>query len=160
MKSISFVILLTSIFLCSSCEKSEIGYILDSSVTILYIDPSGNNLFNPDSGLLSDHDIQIYYMKQGEKKRSYNGFVSHSEYYKEGPVIAIRLNHLDYNDLTIIELGGFCTDTIKAEYSVGKHYRIATKIWYNDELVCDVSNPTVKQKERGNYVEIKKDNFK
>jgi hypothetical protein len=150
-----------SLLFLSCGDDPEAGYVYETVVNILYQDQNGNNLFDSDLGLLSPDDIHIYYMKNGIKEIDYGGgFIFISDYYNEGPVIKVDLNDLDYNDLTLIKLGDISTDTIKAEYSVGKHHRIATKIWYNSELVYDVSNPTLKQKEWGNVIEIKKDNFK
>jgi hypothetical protein len=66
--------LLLCLGLFSSCEKVECCVNMDTGMAIRYVDSAGNDLLNPaTAGAFTSQTIDVYYLRDGQKKRVFNG---------------------------------------------------------------------------------------
>lgn len=140
MKKILILIAVTLIASCTTDEK-VCCTIIDTGVSIKFLNEEGENLFEIDGGL-NVADIDIYHKINNEWVKYFEG----NQDYPKGlrtveredgiyliifPSTTIIEN--DYSE-TKIEFSEYDSDILKTQVAKENSNEIVTKVWYNDEL--------------------------
>lgn len=140
MKKILLLIAVTLIASCTTDEK-DCCTIIDTGVSIKYLNEEGENLFEINGGL-DVSDINIYHKINNEWTRYYKGNLDSPKgintveredgtYLVISPSTTIVEN--GYSE-TKIEFSDSDFDVLKTEVDKKNSNEIVTKVWYNDEL--------------------------
>lgn len=140
MKNILILIAVTLIAGCSTDER-DCCTIIDTGVSIKYLNEEGENLFEIDGGL-NLADINIYHKINNEWVKYFEGNLDYPKglrtveredgtYLVIFPSTAIVEN--SYSE-TKIEFSESDSDILKTEVLKKNSNEIVTKVWYNDEL--------------------------
>jgi hypothetical protein len=154
------LILIVFLLACDTEEPSPEMFNLDAGVGFYVVDKNGNDLLNTENeNAIKYDDITIYYLVNGEKQEFNNpdldGTKGFSIFEPEGELtkysIGLGLNTKGTEKITTTLIEWFNTDvdTIEAEIERGDNYAISTKIWFNGNVVWDVSNPEVSETKNG-----------
>ncbi|WP_029035051.1 membrane lipoprotein lipid attachment site-containing protein [Salinimicrobium terrae] len=140
MKKILFLITLTLVLGCSTDDK-DCCTIIDTGVSIKYINEDGQNLLGP-VGRYTEADITIYHKINNEWIRYYKGNLDNPKgittverqdetYLVIFPSTTIVANN--YSE-TKIEFSESDFDILKTEIDKNNSNQIITRVWYNNEL--------------------------
>jgi len=126
---------------CSEENNSNPATIVDTQISIKYVNQNGENLFEIDKGYDLSH-VDIYHKIDNEWVRYFEGNLDHPEGIKlvereNGTYFVVRPSTeivKDNYSLTKIELSQSDSDTIRTEVDKSNSNVIATKVSYNGEL--------------------------
>ncbi|MEM6843057.1 MAG: hypothetical protein AAF632_12585 [Bacteroidota bacterium] len=132
-----------------SCNEDDIGYNLDTEFVFEVYNADGINLLDPaNATAFQASQIDIYYEVDGEKQRVYNGNLENPKNF------SIRVDELtdrhtmvlgpndgtnESTTVTYIQWNKNDTDTVACEFAIGKHYKVTTRITYNNQEVWSVN---------------------
>ncbi|MHB1177585.1 MAG: hypothetical protein ACYCZO_04570 [Daejeonella sp.] len=145
MKS-TLVIFLALIFFSLGCKKNNQSAKFDRStgIEISIKNAEGSDLLNPqNSGSIKAADIDIYFLKNGEKVRVFDGMMHLPESFEikkyDNGKYFLNVGLSEYPDnknisTTYIEFKHRGTDTITVEIVKKPSVVYFTKLWYNSEL--------------------------
>ena len=146
MKKILFLFLLIPLLVVTGCKKKEKSFVDSTGVEITYKNAKGQDLLNASTpNHFSADNLHLYNVVNGVKKEvNYPNYdIPHN--------FVIVLNHSTHVyflrvflevDTTLLQLNGYITDTIAAEFTKNINATIVTKVWYNGVLECDgISKP-------------------
>ena len=133
------------ILMFSACSKNDIsGDYIETLIGINYIDKEGNDLLNPEAeNAINTENIDIYYLKDGEKVRvcdylmeiPENYYVNYSETHDKYYLVVFMSEYMNEENIseTYIDFGEW-EDTIRCQYHVvdsGNFWY--ERVWYNGE---------------------------
>ncbi|MEM9831769.1 MAG: hypothetical protein AAF944_14105 [Bacteroidota bacterium] len=132
-----------------SCQEDDIGYNLDTEFRFEMHNTNGESLLNPaNSDAFEAHQIDIYYLIEGEKRKVYNGNYDLPENFSIGVdeltdryvmTLGPNENPNESTSITFIEWNEDDIDTVACEFAIGKHYMVTTRITYNSQEVWSVN---------------------
>ena len=140
MKKILLLIAVTLIASCTTDEK-DCCTIIDTGVSIKYLNEEGENLFEMDGGL-NVADINIYHKIDNEWVKYFEANLDYpkglrSVEREDGTYLVIfpstNIVENDYSE-TKIEFSDTDFDILKTEVDKKNSNEIVTKVWYNEEL--------------------------
>ena len=140
MKKILFLIAVTLIVSCSTDEK-DCCTIIDTGVSVKYLNEEGDNLLEVDGGL-NIADLNIYHKINNEWVKYFKGNLDypkglHTVEREDGTYLVIlpstTIVENGYSE-TKIEFSETDFDILKTEVQKNNSNEIVTKVWYNDEL--------------------------
>ena len=140
MKKILLLIAVTLIASCTTDEK-DCCTIIDTGVSIKYLNEEGENLFEMEGGL-NVADINIYHKINNEWVRYFEGNLDYPKGLRtvereDGTSLDIfpstTIVENGYSE-TKIEFSEFDSDILKTQVDKNNSNEIVTKVWYNDEL--------------------------
>jgi len=145
MRTLSLLFLLALTF---GCKKSNSGDIdISAATNILLLDAQGNNLL-VSPAKINVENIQVYYVKDGQTLSAYNGLMDTPKGVKViknqngQEVLRVYLNTNEEEfPLTLIRFSESDTDTIKATFNRKNGSVLCSKIWHNEVLKWDVTDP-------------------
>lgn len=119
----------------------------NANIEFSIVDTQGADRLDPDhNSSLSESNLDIYYLKDGEKEKVFDGNLDYPKnfkiYYSEGEgkftMMLWPSNHIeeDGNTTTLIEFPDSTVDTVTME-PTNEDANSAVKIWYDDQLVWD-----------------------
>lgn len=128
---------------CSSPER-DCCTIIDTRVSIKYVNVAGENLFELDNAL-SETDITIYHKINNEWIKYYEGNLDSPKGIsiverEDGAylVVSPSTNIVENNySETKIQFSGSDSDILRTEIERSNSNEIVKKVWYNDELKWD-----------------------
>ncbi len=146
-----FILLLSVIFLSSCRSGGDICcFNYSTFFEIIVKNSEGEDLLNPDTpNSLNTDKIKLFYLKNGVKEEVYRPTADHPRNY----LIFLDTDNqyrmrVFPNDLksellpvTYIEWNGNDTDTIMCKIEHSDNAVLLEKLWYNNELKIDFSNP-------------------
>lgn len=142
MKKVLLLVAATLITACSTEKDEKICCtIIDTEVSIKYINEDGQNLFEIEDGLTAD-EITIYHKINDEWIEYYKGNLDHPKGIfvverEEGSFLKIFPSSTIVEDTyseTKIEFSESDSDVLRTEIEKKNSNEIVTKVWYNDEL--------------------------
>jgi len=140
MKKILLLIAVTLIASCTTDEK-DCCTIIDTGVSIKYLNEEGGNLFELEGGL-NVADINIYHKINNEWVRYFEGNLDYPKGLRtvereDGTYLIIfpstTIVENGYSE-TKIEFSESDSDILKTQVDKNSSNEIVTKVWYNDEL--------------------------
>ncbi|MFC7524794.1 hypothetical protein ACFQRK_12590 [Parapedobacter sp. GCM10030251] len=144
MIGISYLFVMSFIFLAFSCENDAKLIVVDATVDILVLDPRANNILEMDN--FKEENIKIYYLVNGKKELFNRPNLDYPKGYailknqKEQLILRVFLNSDLEAPFTFIDYGDSDIDTIKSEFHRNGQSVISIKIWYNDQLKWESGN--------------------
>ncbi|WP_029036996.1 hypothetical protein [Salinimicrobium xinjiangense] len=140
------LLIVLSLILIAGCSKDEkiCCTIIDTGVSIKYINKEGENLFEMDGGL-NVADMNIYHKINNEWVRYFEGNLDDPKGIstverEDGTYLVIfpgtTIVENNYSE-TKIEFSESDSDILKTEVNKKNSNEIVTKVWYNDELKWD-----------------------
>ncbi len=137
------ILLLIALTIIASCTTDEIDCctIIDTGVSIKYLNEEGENLFEMNGGL-NVSDINIYHKINNEWVKYFEGNLDYPKGLRtvereDGTYLVIfpstNIVENGYSE-TKIEFSNSDFDILKTEVDKKKSNEIVTKVWYNDEL--------------------------
>ena len=149
LRIIYVLVMATALMTCSDSPGSIDGVAQPNpSVELSFVDGNGEDLLNPNhQNYWNEDSLRIYYLKDGEKSRVYNGNLDHPENFKivevkdDNNFIMLWLNnHIEEGfTTTFIEFPDGSMDTIKIKARRIKGSVWADKLWYDGELAWEKS---------------------
>ncbi len=147
----NIVLLLSALLILSACEKNESMENVQSIIYISYTNSVGDDLLDENTeNYIAPTDIDIYYLKAGEKVRVYDKNMDLPENFKiyfdkacNKYFLQIQLSAFMIDDVseTYIQINED-VDTIKCQYKVTDNGYSFQKVWYNDILKINSDNWT------------------
>lgn len=139
--------LVISLMSCSNSSSGTGAPPPHAEMLLSFVDEQGNDRLDPDHSIpLSESNLDIYYLKDGEKEKVFDGNLDYPKnfkiYYSEGEgkftMMLWPSNHIeeDGNTTTLIEFPDATVDTVTME-PTNEDANSAVKIWYDDQLVWD-----------------------
>jgi hypothetical protein len=145
MKKILLLLAAILILGCSTDEDEKVNCctIIDTGVSIKYVNEDGENLFELDGGL-TEADIAIYHKINNEWVKYYEGNLDYPKGFRiveredgTGTYLVVfpstTIIENNYSE-TKIEFSKSDFDVLKTEIDRSNSNEIVTKVWYNDEL--------------------------
>ncbi|MEP6262807.1 MAG: hypothetical protein ABJ092_14620 [Gillisia sp.] len=137
------ILLLIAVILIASCttDEKDCCTIIDTGVSIKYLNEEGENLFEIDGGL-NVADINIYHKISNEWVKYFEGNLDYPKGLRtvereDGTYLVIfpstNIVENGYSE-TKIEFSNSDFDILKTEVDKKNSNEIVTKVWYNDEL--------------------------
>lgn len=143
MKKLYFL-LLPIMFL--SCDKStDCCVVVDTNIDIMYVDENGDSWL--DQKELNENNINIYFMKDGQKEKVFRGNLDapkmFSIYQDASGKDVFRLFPSDYiennKSRTLIEFSSTDVDTVDCVFNTRNNNMICEEIWYNGEPIWNTT---------------------
>lgn len=142
MKKVLLLLAVTLITGCSTEEgEKDCCTIIDTGVSIKYVNENGENLFELEDGL-TEGDISIYHKVDDEWIEYYKGNLDYPKGIivverEEGTFLQISPSYTivenNYSE-TKIEFSGSDSDVLRTEIKKKNSNQIVTKVWYNGKL--------------------------
>lgn len=137
------IVIILAILLIIGCSPDERDccIIIDTAVTIKYVNEEGENLFEPDNGLTTE-DITLYYKINDEWVKYFKGKLDSTKGIRidereDGSYLTIfpgkHIVAERYSE-TKIEFSESDSDILRTEITKSNSNEFVTKVWYNDEL--------------------------
>lgn len=154
MRYLAFTIVTCVVFLISIACSNSTGGVADppphEDIGLSFVDEQGNDRLNPDhSSPFTENNLEIYYLKDGEKERVFNGNLDYPKNFKlyisegeENSRLQLALsNHVegDGNTQTLIEFPDGTVDTVTMKPLNG-YANSAERLWYDGKLVWEVDS--------------------
>ncbi|QCK15713.1 hypothetical protein [Mangrovivirga cuniculi] len=120
-------------FLFVSCSHKECCTIVDTEVLIMYLNDSGENLFEIEDGY-TESNVRVYYNIDGSWKREYQG--GGMVEYEDGTYLSVSPSLYILEDgysETKIEFSNSEIDIMRTKISDG-HNTYVTEVYYNGEF--------------------------
>lgn len=146
MKNLILLLLTVTLISCST-EQSDCCTIIDTAVSIKYVNGDGENLLETDNNL-SVNDINIYHKIDNEWIAYYKGNLDRPKgiaavQTEEGLFLEVfpssTIVENSYSE-TKIEFSESEADILRTEIDRSNSNEIVTKVWYNDELKWEGNN--------------------
>ncbi|MET4080570.1 hypothetical protein ABIB40_000514 [Pedobacter sp. UYP30] len=142
-------------FLNLGCKKKACCVIIDTFVSINYVDADNADLLDPTNpNVIKADDIEIYYLENGQKQRVYNGNLDLSKNFKilktpnsDKYYLSLSVSaDLNENGIstTYLEVKKYnFTDTLTATIDKSSSSTRVNKVWYNGAYKGNAKEKTV-----------------
>ncbi|MCF4102494.1 hypothetical protein L1I30_12515 [Gillisia sp. M10.2A] len=137
-------------YACESEGRSLCCVNIDTAVSIKFVNAEGRNLFDPEEGIYTAADVNIFYKKAGEWKAYYNGNMDASKGFSiieiedESYLQIFPSDNIIDNSYseTKLEFSNGDQDILKVAFNLSDNNTLAKKVWYNEILKYEVPDGT------------------